>query len=83
MRRSDSAMARKVADEMVILDVASGHYFGLNDVGAVIWERMDAECTREDLIDVVVASFDVDRQRAGADIDDLLTDLADRGLVTL
>ena len=28
-------MARRVDDELVILDITSGRYFGLNDVGAL------------------------------------------------
>ena len=41
MRRSRTAMARRVGDEMVILDVASGRYFGLNEVGAFVWDRLE------------------------------------------
>ena len=74
-------MARRVGDEVVILDIASGRYFGLNDVGAVIWDHLDHEATRRDLVDAVVASFDVDRAQAAADIDELVAELIDRGLV--
>jgi len=74
-------MARRVGDELVILDVNSGHYFGLNDVGALIWDHLEHDTTRDDLVDAVLASFDVDRDQATSDIDDLVTELADRGLV--
>ena len=81
MKRSESAMARRVGDELVILDVGSSHYFGLNDVGALIWDRLEQESTRADLVDAVVASYDVDREQAAGDIDDLVDQLVDRGLV--
>ena len=78
MKRSDAAMVRRVGDEIVILDVGSGRYFGLNDVGAVIWDRLEHDATRDDLVDAVVASFDVDRNQAAGGIDDLIEDLIDR-----
>ncbi len=81
MKRSESAMARGVGDELVILDVNSGRYFGLNDVGALIWDLLEHDTTRGDLVDAVLASFDVGRDQAGSDIDDLITELVDRGLV--
>jgi len=33
-------MARTVGDETVILDLASGTYYGLDPVGARIWQLM-------------------------------------------
>jgi len=74
-------MARRVGDELVILDVNSGRYFGLNDVGALIWDLLEHDTTRDDLVDAVLASFDVDRDQAAGDIDDLVTELVDRDLV--
>ena len=81
MKRSESAMARRVGDELVILHVNSSRYFGLNDVGAFIWDRLEHDTTRTDLIDAVVAEYDVDRQQASLDIDDLVQQLVDRRLV--
>lgn len=81
MRRSDKAMARRVGDEIVILDVDSGRYFGLNEVGAFIWDRIEPGVDRAELIAAVVAAYDVDTQQAEGDINDLLSDLTDRGLI--
>ncbi len=74
-------MARRVDDEVVILDVSSGRYFGLNDVGACIWDRLEHDCAHDDLVDAVVDSYDVDRARASVDVADLVDQLVDRGLV--
>jgi hypothetical protein len=81
MKRSDSAMARKVDDELVVLDIPSGQYFGLNDVGALLWDLLDGTNDRDALIDAVTAEFDVDRTAAGEDIDALLDHLTTAGLV--
>ena len=81
MRRSDTAMARRVDDDLVILDIPSGKYFELNDVGALLWERLDGTQSVEDLIDVVLAEYDVDRETASKDVEDLLGEMIRSGLV--
>ena len=65
------------------LDITSGRYYSLNDVGALIWDLLEQETTRDDLVDIVADSFDVDRTVAASDIDELIADLVDRGLVNL
>ena len=81
MRRSDHAMARELDGEIIILDVPSGRYFGINDVGALVWGLLDGSCDRDAIVDAVTAEFDVDRDTAAADLDALLDQLVDAGLV--
>ena len=81
MKRSDNAMARQVDDELVILDINSGRYFGLNEVGTFIWDCLEGDCSREDIVDAIVAAYDVDRIEASTDADELVGQLIDRGLV--
>ncbi len=82
MRRTRTTMTRRVDDEYVILDVTSGRYFSLEEVGALIWERLEAESTMDELVDDVVAAYDVDRERAAADVADLVADLVEAGLIS-
>jgi len=81
MRRSESAMSRELDGEVVILDIPSGNYFAINDVGALIWDRLEHDTDRTSLVEVVTAEFDVDRDAASADIEALLAQLIDAGLV--
>lgn len=74
-------MTRQVDDEIVILDVTSGQYFGLNDVGATIWEHLSDDCDRDDLIAVVLVTYDVSREQASLDVDELVQQLVDAGLI--
>ena len=81
MRRSEGAIARRVDDEVVILNVETGRYFALNETGAAIWDRLEKDCTVTELVAVVVAAYDVDEQQATGDVEDLVRHLADAGLV--
>jgi hypothetical protein len=74
-------MTRRVEDEVVILDVTSGRYFSLDGAGALVWERLEQDTTLGELVDAVVSAFDVDRETAAADIDELVAELAERGLI--
>ncbi len=82
MKRSQSAMARQVDDELVILDVPSGQFFALNDVGMLIWDRLEEECSYDQLVDAVVADYEVDRVDAADDVSELVGQLIDAGLVS-
>ena len=42
-------MSRTVADEVVVLDLAAGTYFGLDPVGARIWQLMAEGQTLRDI----------------------------------
>jgi len=81
MKRSESAMSRELDGEIVILDVPSGRYFALNDVGALIWDRLEHDTDHQSLIDAVTKEFDIDRSTAAGDIDALLDQLAEAGLI--
>jgi hypothetical protein len=74
-------MARTVDDEVVILDVPSGRYFGLNDVGALIWDLLDGDHDRDAILDAITDEFDIDRPTAASDLDSLLAELTGVGLV--
>ncbi len=74
-------MARRVDDELVILDVPSGRYFGLNDVGAFVWDQLEHDCSLDDLLAAVIVEYDIDRQQASRDIDELINQLVEGGLV--
>lgn len=77
------AMARQVGDETVILDLASGNYFGLDAVGARIWQLIGEGRTLDQVCEVVVAEYDVSRDVAERDLLSLVEELQGRGLLHL
>jgi hypothetical protein len=77
---------RDVDGEIVLLNVATGQYFGLDAVGSRVWLLLqqdgDAGATLAQLADRVVAEFDVDHATAVSDLTHLFQQLADQQLVT-
>ena len=82
MKRSDTAMARELDGDVVILDVTSGRYFSINDVGALIWDRLEHDTDKDTLVEAVTSEFNVDKDTAKADIDALLDQLTEAGLIS-
>ena len=80
---SDDVIAREVAGEMVLLDLASGVYFGLDPVGSRIWERMsEGPCSLAELCDAIEAEFDAPRASIEEDILALAAQFIEKNLIT-
>ncbi len=75
-------MARQVGDETVILDLASGNYFGLDAVGARIWQLISEGCMPSAIHERLLAEYDVAPDDLDRDIDRLLTELISQGLLS-
>ncbi len=74
-------MSRLVGDETVLLDLASGIYFGLDGVGKRIWESVAEGRSLEETATVVTAEFEVDDARAQEDVIEFASELMERGLL--
>jgi hypothetical protein len=81
--RSD-VLARTVGDETVILDLASGSYFGLNPVGSRIWKLIGATQggrALDDVRDAMLALYDVAPDALERDLVDLAEALRAQKLI--
>jgi len=76
-------MARTVGDETVILDLANGTYFGLDPVGARMWELMGEGKTLAEICEQMLEEYEVSRDDLERDTLRLTQELADQGLVGL
>lgn len=73
-------MSRLVGDETVLLDLASGVYFGLDGVGKRIWESVVEGNSLGEAVEVIIAQYEVDEAQAQADVLAFASDLVERGL---
>ena len=74
-------LSRTLDGEAVLLDLKSGTYFGLNDVGTKIWEIIAQGATIAEIRTLVLATFEVDEPTASRDLEDLLAELDKRSLI--
>ncbi len=78
---SPSAVGEQLGEEMAILHVESGTYFGLKGVGVDVWTLLERSPTLEEIVDHLTHEYEVDPVRCRADVASLLTRLVDAGLV--
>lgn len=45
LRRADNVTFEVVADEAILIDMDTGTYFSLNEVGTLFWQRLDGSST--------------------------------------
>jgi hypothetical protein len=68
-------------DEVAILQVEKGVYYGLNPVGARIWHLLEQERTVAELCTILEAEYEVKPDVLAKDIDTLVRRLRRAGLV--
>ena len=83
MRPSENQVSCSLQGEAVILNYRSGVYYGLNPVGARIWELIQESKTVAEVHQDIVAEFDVDSDRCWNDLQRVLAELQQAGLIEL
>lgn len=79
---SGDVVSREVGGETVLLDLASGLYFGLDPVGGRIWELLAEKAqSLADLCNVIEQEYDAPREVIEADMVALAADLKERSLI--
>lgn len=80
---ADNALSTAIDGETVILQQEAGEYYGLNEVATFIWELLEEPRTVDEICEAVTAEYDVTYERCEADVTMMLTELAEKELVTL
>jgi hypothetical protein len=78
---SPEVVAREVGGETMLLNLASGTYFGLDAVGGRIWKCLEDGASLAEACDQLEAEFDVTRAQLEGDIIALAGQLVEQGLV--
>jgi hypothetical protein len=79
----DDVMFRVLGDEAVILNLATGVYFGLDTVGTRMWQLMSEYGSTDKVAEVMLNEYEVEEALLQSDLDKLVKDLTAKGLVKL
>ena len=71
------------SEETVCLNRSYMTVHGLGDIESGIWSFIDGGRTAGSILDWVCEEYDVERERAKRDILEFLTDLSEKGLVSV
>jgi hypothetical protein len=76
-------LSRKAGNEVVLLNLDSEQYFGLDGVGNQLWDLIEDSTTFGQVVNDLLQEYDVDRGNLEADLRSVLTELAGNGLVLI
>lgn len=79
--RNPQVSWRPMGDDCVLLHLETGYYYTLNPVGRFIWDLLASPLQMAEVIARVTDEYDVDGKTAGADVEEILTDLAQENLI--
>jgi len=87
---SDSCLAAakdqvssNLADEAVILGLKNGVYYGLNPVGAFVWNLVQKPKCVDEIRAALLKEYDVDEKQCERDLMALLNELLAEGLIEI
>ena len=80
-RVPDEVLAAHLEGEAVLLHMDTKNYYRLNATAAAVYKGLERGLGRDALVDDLCAQFVVEREVAAAEVDRLLAELSERGLV--
>lgn len=78
---NDRIYSRKVKAETVLLDMDTGFYYTLDEVGGIIWKMIVSNKDLDQIIAKIVSEYEIDEETATKDIKALLNNLKKEDLI--
>ncbi len=74
LRVADHVHWRRFDSELVVLDLRGGEYYGLNEIGAALFEGVARGDGLPEIVTALLGSFDVERGTLEEDLERTLAD---------
>ncbi len=82
--RARNVAARMIGGEMMVMSGRDSSLFSLNATASILWEAVDGVTPLSRIVEGhIVTAFDVDRESALKDAEEVVRDLAGHGILTL
>ena len=80
MKIKEGYLLREGAGSNIVVPVGSGNMdfsgvITLNEVGSFIWKQLEKDTTKEEVLNNLLAEYDVDKATAESDIDEFINKL--------
>lgn len=86
MKIKEGFLLRQVGGNHVVVPVGAQSVdfrclITLNEVGAFLWQKLTADCTVENLVDALLAEYDVTADIATADVERFVASLREKNML--
>jgi hypothetical protein len=84
--KKEDIVTRRIADETLLVPIRSQladmqRIFALNPVAEYIWQHLDGKKNLENILEGITTTFQVERSRAEADMQEFISQLLGAGLI--
>ena len=79
---SNKVVWRNINGEAVIFHLDTGHYYGLNKVGTMVWAAFLQGESQAEIIDKIIEKYKISKDQALQDVVALVALLQKEGLIT-
>lgn len=80
---SPHVMTQAIAEELVLLDLQGEAYFGLDPVGARMWNLLSEGNSLEQVVEAMILEYDVSKEELIQDLSGLVERLQEEGMAKL
>jgi len=82
VRITPDVLHQELGGETVLLNLANESYFGLDDVGTRVWRVLAETQSATAVLTRLLGEYDVSAEQLSADVEKLIAQLLDAGLVS-
>jgi hypothetical protein len=79
----EGVLVRNLEGESVVLNLKTEKYFGLDEVGTRMWTLLTDASSIQSAFESLVAEYDVEPAQLRADMEKLIGELVEHGLLTV
>ena len=76
-----SSISSEIQGETVMVNIDLGKYFALNDVASAIWNELETERSEEEIVQALLAQFDVDEKECRTQVNYFIKELVHLNLI--
>src|SRR4029453_8808363 len=81
VKRRPDQVSCDLSGQAVILNLNSGMYYGIDEIGAAIWAVLDVPRTLHYLRETILRTYEVDGETCNRDVIAFLADMQSAGLI--
>lgn len=80
---ADNVLVRELEGESIVLDLSNENYYGLDEIGTKMWQTLVSMHTIQDAYNALLQEYDVEPEQLRQDLEDLVAQLVENGLLIL
>lgn len=83
VRNDKKFITSPIGDEIVMMSMESGNYIGINEVGAVIWNKLEKPATIKEVIEYLLSIYDITEEACTEKTIKHIADMAEQEMVLI